>query len=128
MSGRRSKNYMRCGHYVIYEEVPPKKGDLVYCIMCRNYSEILKVEITGETVTEWHWKCEDVKHKRPMVKSYPDAKLACEKGAIAHAKRNHHTVTMYTPSQVVHHVYRDHDPNQLSLPVTIDGASDTYPF
>lgn len=129
MSSRRSKNYLKCGHYVSYEEAPPSKGDVVYCAMCRNYSEVLKVDMMRSQEKSWHWICRDPKHGRNgMVKSFPDTMLSCEKSAIAHAKRNHHTVTMYTESQTVYHVYRDHDPNQLSLPVTTDGTSGEYPF
>lgn len=128
MSSRRSKSYLKCGHYVNYEEVPPNKGDLVWCAMCRGYRIILQVEIIAVLIKDWHWRCDNHKHPRPIVKTYVDGKLACEKAAIYHAKRNHHTVTMYTPSQTVYHVYRDHDPNQTSLPVTPDDESDEYPF
>lgn len=125
---KRSKNTLACLHYVMYDDVPPVKGDLVWCALCQNYRRVTEVEVIGSEIPAWRWKC-SVKHKnRELVKTFVGRKLECEKSAIAHAKRNRHTVIMYRPSGDVYHTYAGHDPQQLSLPVTSDDQSDEMPF
>lgn len=125
---RRSKNTLSCLHTVNYEDVPPQKDDLVWCAMCGNYRLVLQVEVLAAVIPSWSWTCASKHQGRTLTKTFPGQKLKCEKAAIYHARRNHHTVTMYAPSGEVHHVYRDHDPNQLSLPGVADGVSDELPF
>lgn len=128
MSSRRSKSTLRCKHSVVYEDVPPVKGDVVWCAMCGNYSEVLDVEFTGTDLPAWRWECRHRRHRDPIVKRFLGKKLECELSAIRHSKRNRHVVIMYAPSGDVHHTYAGHDPNQLSLPVVSDGTSDQLPF
>lgn len=124
----KSRNTLRCGHYVSYEDVPPRKGDLVYCPGCKNYQLVTEVDMLREPLPAWTWVCQTPHAKKKLEKKFLGKRLDCEKSAIAHAKRCHHTVVMYAPSGDVHHVYRDHDPNQLSLFVTPDGPSGEIPF
>lgn len=124
----RSRNLLTCLHIVNYDDVPPKEGDLVWCAYCKDYKTVKTVETIQGQIPAWRWTCKHESHSRHIHKLYPGKKLECEKKAIQHATRYKHRVHMYSPSGELHHTYAGHDPNQLSLPVTPDDASDQLPF
>lgn len=124
----RSRNTLSCKHTTIFDDIPPKVGNLVWCAMCADYRVVENVELMGTKLPSWRWVCSGDHGSRKLEKSFPGQKLKCEKSAIAHAKRNRHTVVMYKPSGTVHHSFTGHDPNQLSLPVVPDGVSEEIGF
>jgi hypothetical protein len=95
---------LNCMHTVVFKDVPPRKGDTIYCIRCNHPSKVIVASI------EHRFKCRTCGYSR----SYGEAPVSARVFGSKHSVKCRHVVDIFYGNQLLETAGL-HNASQLEL-------------